>query len=347
MNAADISIVIPVYNRGDLIRYTMESVQRASQGIDVETIVVDDGSDVPVADDLVRLGYAGDSVRVIRKPNQGLLFARLSGFAAATGRCTLFLDSDDLVAPEKLRRQVAAMEASGSDVSYTDIARCRLSGDYDSLVIAPVEPARVTNDAADFFINIQPAPHSPVFRTAYLRDIVHHAHFPPSPLYNCVAEIWFYHNAAPRPGRIEYVPGALTIAGVHPAARLTNHWERLAVASLGVMEAFARSVPATPENARVRRLVGEKAFTSWRRLPRDFSPEFDQRLLALWSRLTTGTASCPALGGRKFTFAAALLGPVRAGRFFRRLQNGPYEPIRTMPSEAFAELLAALPPPGD
>ena len=39
-----VSVIIPVYNRGDLIRHTLESVRRASAGITVEVVIVDDGS---------------------------------------------------------------------------------------------------------------------------------------------------------------------------------------------------------------------------------------------------------------------------------------------------------------
>jgi hypothetical protein len=184
-----------------------------------------------------------------------------------------------------------------------------------------------------------------MFRTDFLRDVVQRAYFPPSPLYNCVAEIWFYHNAAPRAARAVHVPGPLTVSGIHPSARLTNHWERLGVASLAVMEAFARSVPATPENARVRRYVGEKAFRSWRRLPRGFSREFEDRMLALWRTLAGGSRDFAALGGAAFRSACRLLGPIAAGQLFRRWQNGPYEPIRTVPSEELRRLLAALPAP--
>ena len=340
----DISVIIPVYNRGDLIRYTLESLRRASPGLAVETIVVDDGSTSPVAEDLARLGYATD-VKLIRQANQGLLFARLNGFATATGRHTLFLDSDDLIAPEKLRKQIQAMESGDGVASYSDSARCELKGDYESLLIAPDEPSRRTADLADFFINIQPAPHSPVFRTDFLRTVVSQAFFPPSPLYNSVAEIWFYHNAAPRPGRVIHVPGPLTIVAAHAATRLTSHWERLAVASLGVMEAFARTVPATPDRALVRRYVAEKAFRSWRRLPRDFSPTYQARLLALWSNLAGDSRSRESLGGSSFQGVSRLIGPVATGRLFRRWQNRRYEAVRTLPDQDLEALLGALPPP--
>lgn len=336
----DLSIVIPIYNRGDVIRYTLESVRRASAGLNVETIVVDDGSTPPTAETLARLGFAPSVL--VRQENQGLLFARLAGFARATGRNVLFLDSDDVVGSEKFHRQLAAMRSTGADVSYSDTARCEISGAFESLQPVPDAPAFDTTDTTEFCIVVQPPPHSPIFRTAWLRDAVERAFFPPSPLYNSVAEIWFYHNAAPRPGRAVRVPGPHTIIGSHPGARLTNHWEKLGVASLAVMEAFARHCPATADTARARRLVGETAFRSWRRLPRDFSPEFAARTLALWRRLAPGFS--PALGGGFFRALARGLGPERAGRLLRRVQARPYAQSRTLSDADFAQLLRALPP---
>jgi hypothetical protein len=336
-----LSIIIPVYNRGEMIRYTLASVDRASQGLDVETIVVDDGSAPPVEDTLSVLSWKPSVL--IRQKNQGLLFARLAGLTKASGRYTLFLDSDDLVDAAKFRLQVEAMERSGADVSYTDTARCVLEGPVDDLRPTPDAPCPDESQSAPFFIGVQPAPHSPIFRTEYLQRIVDEAFFPPSPLYNPVAEIWFYHNAAPRPAKVIKVPGALTIVGQHAGGRLTDHWERLGVASLAVMEAFARSVPSVDGTAESRCLVGEKAFNSWRRLPKGISRELAERHLALWSRLSPERLD--RLGGRVFSHIAGVLGPRWTGRLFKALQNPPYASMRTMSDSALADLLRALPPP--
>ncbi len=333
--------MIPVYNRGEIIRYTLESIDRASAGLTVETIVVDDGSDLPTATILASLRWRPS--RLVRQANQGLLYARLAGLEVATGRHVLFLDSDDLVGPEKLRRQLEAMKRTGVEVSYTDTARCELAGAYADLAPVADAPLDDTSEGAAFFITVQPAPHCPIFRTDYLRTVVAQACFPPSPLYNPVAEIWFYHNAALRPARVLRVPGPHTVMGLHPGARLTNHWERLGVASLAVMEAFARSVPQTPATADARRRVGARAFGAWRRLPRGFAPEFGERLLHVWRRL--GAARSPDLGGRGFQTAAQAVGAERAGRWFRLWQARPYRASRTMSDEALAALMRALPPP--
>ncbi len=341
MNAPDLSVIIPVFNRGDFIRYTLESVRRASTGLNVETIIVDDGSNPPTAETLARLGFTPSVL--VRQENHGLLFARLAGFQRATGRNVLFLDSDDLVSAEKFRRQLAAMDAAPADISYSDTARCEISGDYDALRPVPDAPARDTADATEFCIVVQPPPHSPIFRTEWLRQAVDHAFFPPSPHYNSVAEIWFYHNAAVRAGHAVRVPGAHTIVGSHPGVRLTNHWEKLGVASLAVMEAFARHCPPTPDAARARRLVGEVAFVAWRRLPRDFSPEFAERMLGLWRRLAPDLS--PALGGSSFQLLARAVGPERAGRWLRGIQAKPYATCRTMDDASFEKIFRAVPAP--
>ncbi len=335
-----ISVVIPVYNRGELIRYTLESVRRAADGLSVEVVVVDDGSDPPAAESIARLGFCPE--KILRQANQGLLFARLAGLGTATGRYVLFLDSDDLISRDKLRLQVTAMEAAQADVSYTDTARCTVEGDYESFAFTADEPCAETGVAAEFFVNVQPAPHSPMFRADYLRRIVAEACFPPSPLYNPVAEIWFYHNAALREARIVKVPGPHTIIGQHPGVRLTSHWENLAVASLAVQEAFARACPATPETAEVRQLVADKAFGAWRRLPSGFSPEFNRRQMAIWRRLRSG-GELDRLGGRFFQLLARACGPVAAARILSLLQSRPYEKVRTMDDTRLRQLLAALP----
>ena len=166
----DLSVIIPVFNRGPVIRYTLESVRRASAGLAVETIVVDDGSEPPVARVLEQLGFA--PTRLLRQPNQGLLYARLAGLKQAIGRHVQFLDSDDIVSADKFRLQLAALAATGADICYTDAAHCVLAGDFDSLLPVADPPFADTADATEFGIRIQPPPHSPIFRAAWINHVV-------------------------------------------------------------------------------------------------------------------------------------------------------------------------------
>jgi len=102
-----ISVVIPTYNRGWILREAIDSVLNQDIG-DFELIVVDDGSTDDTADILD--GY-GSAVRTIHQENGGVSAARNSGIAAAKGTYIAFLDSDDLWLPEKLRTQLAFFES--------------------------------------------------------------------------------------------------------------------------------------------------------------------------------------------------------------------------------------------
>ncbi len=366
MTTPELSVVIPVYNRGELIRYSLQSVRRAAVGFSVETIVVDDGSEPPVADDLRRLGLeeaqvidlisgeetgSGDvgvptehTFKVVRQVNQGLLFARLTGMRFATGKNILFLDSDDLVGPEKIRLQLAAMTRAEAEVSYSDVGICRLEGDFDSLQVEVQSGTLATSDPAEFFIRVQPPPHSPIFRTDYLKAVVAHAMFPPSALYNSVAETWFYYNASVLPARVVHVPGAHTWIGTHPGVRLTNHWERMGIASLGMLEAFCRSSGIdTAQFRRARHLAGEAAFRAWRALPTGFSTEFSTRLLAVSQRL--GMRPTAEMGSPAFCLAANVLGRVRTARLAALLKPRKYSSVRTMSDVDFQDQLSRLPAP--
>jgi hypothetical protein len=102
------------------------------------------------------------------------------------------------------------------------------------------------------------------------------------------------------------------------------------------MENFMRLCPATAATAAARRLVGECAFNSWRRLPRGFEPDFTRRLLAVWHAAPDHAAM--RLGGPLFRALAAVFGYVGAGRILR-LRNAPYARIRTIDDAELARLL--------
>jgi glycosyltransferase involved in cell wall biosynthesis len=74
---------------------------------DVEVVVVDDGSVVPVELE------PDPHVRVVRHdPPRGVPGARNAGLAAATGRYVTFLDDDNLLLPDMAERSLAAVEGS-------------------------------------------------------------------------------------------------------------------------------------------------------------------------------------------------------------------------------------------
>ena len=106
-----VSVIIPTYNRGALIRETLESV-RAQVYRPIEVIVVDDGSTDntrSVVDDFAASVAAGLTVRYFFQTNQGATVARNRGLVESRGEFIQFLDSDDLLRPHKLSDQVHVM----------------------------------------------------------------------------------------------------------------------------------------------------------------------------------------------------------------------------------------------
>jgi glycosyltransferase involved in cell wall biosynthesis len=93
------SVVVPTFNRADLLFGTLESVF-GQKFRDFEVIVVDDGSTDGTMDYLHSLGK---DVRVFQQSNRGAGAARNHGARHAQGRYLAFLDSDDLWFPWTLQ----------------------------------------------------------------------------------------------------------------------------------------------------------------------------------------------------------------------------------------------------
>jgi glycosyltransferase involved in cell wall biosynthesis len=107
-----VSVIIPCYNRSALLRQAISSCACQTHQ-DLEVIVVDDGSeeDLRGAVDAARSDGFGERLKYVRQERKGGGSARNSGFAIATGAFVQFLDSDDLLHPEKLATQVAQLTA--------------------------------------------------------------------------------------------------------------------------------------------------------------------------------------------------------------------------------------------
>lgn len=91
------SVIIPIYNVEKYIRKCIDSVLNQAY-TDVEVILVDDGSPDRCPEICDEYAKKDSRVRVIHKPNGGLVSARQAGCEAATGDYILNVDGDDWVA---------------------------------------------------------------------------------------------------------------------------------------------------------------------------------------------------------------------------------------------------------
>ncbi len=116
-SSPSISVVIPVYNAGLPLREAIDSAL-AQTDVNVEVIVVDDGSTCQVTQEI--LDSYGTQIRCLRQKNAGPAAARNVGVQHASHEWIAFLDQDDIWLPQKSRVQLAAAQESGADVIYTN-----------------------------------------------------------------------------------------------------------------------------------------------------------------------------------------------------------------------------------
>ncbi|MEA2049136.1 MAG: glycosyltransferase family A protein [Campylobacterota bacterium] len=96
-----ISLIIPTYNRKELLEKTLQSVLNQTVKVD-EIIVVDDGS----TDETSCLMKQYPNIKYIKQENKGVSSARNIGISKATNQWICFLDSDDIWEDYKLEKQI-------------------------------------------------------------------------------------------------------------------------------------------------------------------------------------------------------------------------------------------------
>jgi len=102
-----VSVVIQTHSDTRFLAEAVESVLVKS-GVTLDVIVVDDGSDVSIAD---ALAAYGGRVRIVRQPHLGVAHARNRGASVARANLLAFLDADDVSAPDRLAKQAAVLLA--------------------------------------------------------------------------------------------------------------------------------------------------------------------------------------------------------------------------------------------
>lgn len=87
------SVVIPLYNKAQSIKSTLQCVLNQTSG-EFEVLIIDDGS---TDESVARVNEFSDSrIRLIQKPNGGVSSARNRGIEEARYRYIALLDADDV-----------------------------------------------------------------------------------------------------------------------------------------------------------------------------------------------------------------------------------------------------------
>ena len=115
-----VSILVPAYNAEKTLAATLESALGQSWP-STEIIVVDDGSKDGTG--RVAQRFTDRGVRLVTTPNQGAAGARNQALELSRGDYIQWLDADDLLAPDKIEKQLSAL-------GPTDGPRVLLSGPW-------------------------------------------------------------------------------------------------------------------------------------------------------------------------------------------------------------------------
>jgi len=108
MDGPLVSVIMPTYNRRDLIVVAIDSVI-AQDYQNWELVIIDDGS-VDKTDELLHTRYAGeDRIKYLYQKNAGQSSARNQGISISSGKYIAFLDSDNLWEPNRLATGVEVL----------------------------------------------------------------------------------------------------------------------------------------------------------------------------------------------------------------------------------------------
>ena len=105
-----ISVVIPCYNEGKILKDTLSRLKAAAEDFpgQTELIVVDDGS-ADSSKEVVRAYQKRyPNIRLVEKENGGVISARNAGLKQTEGEYVWFVDPDDYIAPNCLAGIYAA-----------------------------------------------------------------------------------------------------------------------------------------------------------------------------------------------------------------------------------------------
>jgi glycosyltransferase involved in cell wall biosynthesis len=142
-----ISVVVPCYNAVATVSATIESA--LCQNVDLEVIILDDGS-TDASADVIR--SFGSTVRAEFGPNRGASAARDRGTALARGSYIQYVDADDLLVPGTLERRLTSLLRTDADVAYTDWQKMTrgANGSYElaEIIVPPASLIELDAEAA-------------------------------------------------------------------------------------------------------------------------------------------------------------------------------------------------------
>jgi len=141
------SVIIPVYNRAELLKSAIASVlSQTNQNFEI--VVVDDGSEDDVSATVN--SFADPRIVIIRQANMGASAARNSGIDSARGRHVAFLDSDDLYLAHHLAAADDTLRDTDDTAFYSPVIAERTKGVH---LTKPPRPLAAHENMASYLMS--------------------------------------------------------------------------------------------------------------------------------------------------------------------------------------------------
>lgn len=110
-----VSVIIPNYNAGRYIDKCINSVLNQTYK-NIELIIIDDGSIDESLNIIKEYSNKYKNILVMRQQNLNASIARNRGIENASGRYLMFIDSDDILYPDAIKKMVEIIEKDESDM---------------------------------------------------------------------------------------------------------------------------------------------------------------------------------------------------------------------------------------
>lgn len=110
-----VSIIVPVYNVENYIKSCINSLLNQSYH-NIEILLVDDGSTDKGGKICDEYAQQDDRIKTIHQENSGVSAARNKGLSEANGEYVCFVDADDRVKADMVKRLMQEQERTGADL---------------------------------------------------------------------------------------------------------------------------------------------------------------------------------------------------------------------------------------
>lgn len=152
MKTPKYTIIIPTYNRVDLVKRAIESVF-SQEYSNWQLIIVDDGSTDPTAQYLKTI--TDKRVQSYYQPNKGETSARNLGMKHIKGEWVCYLDSDDIIKPNYLSTFESLMDGN-HNIYCAGMSLLWIDNGKEKIIVPPTDKVRLLDKFLAGYFNLMP-----------------------------------------------------------------------------------------------------------------------------------------------------------------------------------------------